>query len=302
MHTFLVTHLAGIPAKLAATAVVLAVAWLIARVARIFGEHREAGAIRLRFWLHQSVRMLVTALWIAAVLAIWVEDTSRLGTIAALITAGLTVALQRVITSVAGYFSILRGSVFTVGDRITMGGVRGDVVALSYLRTTIMEMGQPPSVQDDEPGMWVSGRQYTGRIVTITNDKVFDTPVYNYTREFPFVWEEIRIPIRFHDDWPSVERMLTDTARRHTAEIVAAGREALPHLVQRFTLFEQPDLEPSTFVRITDNWIEVTVRFLARDRGVRALKSHISRDILNALHEMQIEVASTTIDIVGLPR
>ena len=33
--------------------------------------------------------------------------------------------------------------------------------------------------------MWVSARQYTGRIVTVTNDKIFDTPVYNYTTRVP---------------------------------------------------------------------------------------------------------------------
>jgi hypothetical protein len=31
-----------------------------------------------------------------------------------------------------------------------MGGVRGDVIALAFIYTTIMEMGQPPAVQSDE--------------------------------------------------------------------------------------------------------------------------------------------------------
>ena len=86
---------------------------------------------------------------------------------------------------------VLGGNTFTVGDRITMGGVRGDVIALTFTQTKIMEMGQPPAVQGADPAMWVRSRQFTGRIVTVTNDKVFDEPVYNYTREFPFIWEEI---------------------------------------------------------------------------------------------------------------
>jgi small-conductance mechanosensitive channel len=58
-----------------------------------------------------------------------------------LISAGLAFALQQVIISLAGYIVILRGDTFTVGDRITLGGVRGDVVRLRCLKTTIMEMG-----------------------------------------------------------------------------------------------------------------------------------------------------------------
>ena len=68
-----------------------------------------------------------------------------------LVTAGLAFALQKVITAVAGYFVILRGDTFSVGDRITMGGVRGDVIELGFIKTTIMEMGQPPAVQNADP-------------------------------------------------------------------------------------------------------------------------------------------------------
>ncbi|MBV8520350.1 MAG: mechanosensitive ion channel family protein [Acidobacteria bacterium] len=288
--------------KIIASLIVLAVAWALSALARWIAERRgSAEHVRRKFWIHQLARVLITSLWLFALATLWITGTARMGTIAAVLTAGLTVALQRVITSIAGYFSILRGSTFTVGDRITMGGVRGDVVALSYLRTTIMEMGQPPAVKSDEPAMWIEGRQYTGRIVTITNDKDFDTPVYNYTREFPYIWEEIRIPIKFDADWRRVERTLLELAGKHTDPIVAEARAALPRLLARFTLFEPPRIEPATFVRITDNWIELTVRFIARDRGVRELKSAMSRDILGALAEANIDVASTTFAVVGVP-
>jgi small-conductance mechanosensitive channel len=75
-----------------------------------------------------------------------------------LVTAGLAFALQKAVTAVAGYFVILRGNTFNVGDRIVMGGVRGDVIGLSFTQTTIMEMGQPAAVQSADPAMWVQAR------------------------------------------------------------------------------------------------------------------------------------------------
>jgi small-conductance mechanosensitive channel len=119
------------------------------------------------------------------------------------------------VTAVAGYFVILRGKTFNVGDRIVMGGVRGDVIALSFTQTTIMEMGQPPSVASDDPGMWVKRRQYTGRIVTVSNSKIFDEPVYNYSRDFPYIWEEISLPVSYTADRKRAEEVLLDVARRH---------------------------------------------------------------------------------------
>ena len=66
------------------------------------------------------------------------------------------------------------------------------------MQTQIMEMGQSPQEQADAPAMWVHSRQFTGRIVTVTNDKVFDEPVYNYTHEFPYIWDEISLPVAYH--------------------------------------------------------------------------------------------------------
>ena len=160
---------------------------------RILGD-REG---RAKFWFRQGLRLLLATVLILGLVSIWFSDPARLASAAAFVTAGLAIASQRLITAVAGYFIILRGKNFNVGDRIVMGGVRGDVIALGFTQTTIMEMGQPPSEQSDAPSMWVAGRQYTGRIVTITNDKIFDNPVYNYTREFPYIWEEMRVPIRY---------------------------------------------------------------------------------------------------------
>lgn len=150
---------------------------------------------RSRFWIRQAISLLAAILLIVVFLSIWFEDSTRLSTAIGLVTAGLAFALQKVVSSIAGYFVILRGRNFTIGDRISMGGVRGDVIGLGFIQTTIMEMGQPPSVQESEPAVWVKSRQFTGRIVTVANSKIFDEPVFNYTRDFPFIWEEIAIPI-----------------------------------------------------------------------------------------------------------
>lgn len=46
----------------------------------------------------------------------------------------------------------------------------------------------------EDPAVWVNSRQYTGRLVTVTNGAIFNEPVYNYTRDFPYLWEEIVLP------------------------------------------------------------------------------------------------------------
>lgn len=176
--------------KLLFTAVFFLVLYLLSKalgyVARKLGGKGQKAA----FWTGQGVGLMVFLLALVGFLSIWFDNPGRLATGAGLIGAGLAFAMQKVVTSFAGYFVILRGKTFNVGDRISMGGVRGDVISLNFIQTVIMEMGEPPAVQQDDPGMWVQSRQYSGRIVTISNAEIFEKPVYNYTRDFPYIWEE----------------------------------------------------------------------------------------------------------------
>ena len=262
-----------------------------------FARYKET---RLRFWSRQGIDVATSVVLILGLVSIWFDNPANLAIGFGLASAGLAFALQKVITSLAGYLVILRGKTFNVGDRITMGGVRGDVIALGFIQTTIMEMGEPAAVQGADPAVWVSGRQFTGRIVTVTNSTIFDEPVYNYSRDFPLIWEEMRIPVTYACNRSRAEQILLDAANVHTEDVAALGIAALQSMMRRFTMVEA-DTKPRVFYRITDNWLELGLRFLAPAHGARALKDAMSRDILEAFDAEGIGIASATYDIVGFP-
>ena len=257
-------------------------------------------ANRISFWSRQGLALLLAVVSVIGLVSIWFDNPANLTTAVGLVTAGLAFALQKVVTSVAAYFILLRGTNFTVGDRITMGGVRGDVVALGFFQTTIMEMGQPPAVQGADPAIWVMSRQFTGRIVTVANSKIFDEPIYNYTREFPFIWEEMRLPIAYRDDRSKVEKILLDAARAHAVKPAEQDPGLLRHIQARFGV-TAADFEPRVYWRITDNWLELTVRFITPDRGVRNIKDAMAREVMAKLDEAGIAIASATFEISALP-
>lgn len=276
---------------------------LIARriVRRVTDSLLRRRLVRVRFWARQAISLISALVIVVGLASLWFDDPSRLTTALGLVTAGLAFALQKVVTAVAGYVVIMRGKTFGVGDRIVMGGVRGDVIDLDFTQTTIMEMGQPPPVQNADPAMWVQSRQYTGRMVTVSNARVFDEPVFNYTREFAYIWEEIVIPIAYTADRERVEKLLLRVAQHHTSSIQQMGQEASAELARRY-LVQSMDVSPRVYFRLTDNWLELTVRFVAREHGVRELKDAMSRDILSGLDQAGIEIASATFQIVGLPK
>jgi small-conductance mechanosensitive channel len=294
---------AGVGRQLLLTLALLAaavlVSWLLRRGLRV--ALRDRAPMGVQFWAQQGVHLLALAAVVVGLALVWFDDPGRFATMAGLVTAGVAVALQRVITSFAAYLIILKGNAFDVGDRITIGGVRGDVVALSFTQTVVMEMGQAPGELSDSPSIWVHGRQYTGRIVRITNDKIFDSPIYNYTREFPYLWEELRVGVAYGADHARAEAILLDVARRLTMPIAERAKPALVELSRRVFLRELPSVEPRVFWRLTDNWVELGLRFVAEPTSVRALKDEMSRQILAAFDASGLGIASATFEIVKLP-
>jgi small-conductance mechanosensitive channel len=166
--------------------------------------------------------------------------------------------------------------------------------------TQVFEMGQPPAEQDASPAMWVRSRQPTGRIVSVSNARVFDEPIYNYSREFNYIWEEITIPIAYSADRERAEEILLDATGKWTQDIAADATAAMDQFAWRYAIQSQP-VEPKVYYRLTDNWLELTVRFIAPVRGVRELKDELSREFLREFDAAGIELASATFEIVGFP-
>ena len=287
--------------KLLFTFVFFLLMYLISKGLRAIAHTDYSGTgHKATFWTRQGISLITFTLSLLGFVSIWFDNPARLATGVGLVGAGLAFALQKVITSFAGYFVILRGKTFNVGDRITMGGVRGDVISLNFIQTVIMEMGQPPSVQASDPGMWVQSRQYSGRIVTVTNAKIFEEPVYNYTRDFPYIWEEMHIPISYKDDRNRAEQIMLAAAEKETIHIAGMAQSAIDMLEKRFAI-EPATLKPQVYFRLTDNWVELSVRFLCQDHQIRGIKDRMSREIIDELDKANIGIASGTYEIVGMP-
>lgn len=275
---------------------VLGVQWLLRRT--LEHVYLRKPSPRLRFWTRQGVAIGTTMILVIGLLSIWVEQPGRLAAVLGLLGAGLALALQNVVKALAGYVVILRGDLFTVGDRITMGGVRGDVISVDFLTTHIFEMGQPPNELQMPPATWVRSRQPTGRIVSVSNARVFDDPVCNYTQGFNYIWEEVSIPIPYTADRERAEHILLETARKATHGLASDASAAISRFSWRFGMPEH-SVEPNVYYRLTDNWLELTVRFIAPTTGVRDLKDELSRDILRELDAAGIALAPARVEVTG---
>lgn len=257
------------------------VAWIVGHVAtRAFTDAEQ------RYNARRIVRAIAWFVGLLALIVIWQPLDGNLAPALGLATAGLAFAMQEAVGAVAGWFNITFGNIFQVGDRIKMAGVQGDVIDISLLKTRLMEIG------DDDGTTWVGGRQYTGRVVSVSNKATFTDPVYNFSSYFEYIWEEIEVAVPHHEDWQRASEVLEDEARlQATSE---GAREAMEVVRKRFPVPET-ELEPRVFASADENYMRLAVRFVVPTRSARSVKDGIIRRIHTRLEQAGVEVVSTTV-------
>ena len=273
--------------KLVAAVIAVLVVLTISKfLQRSIGRYVKGSDTRYR------ARKFVSLLgYLSAFLAITVVFSDRLGgfTVAfGVAGAGIAFSLQEVIASIAGWIAISFGGFYATGDRVQVGGIRGDVIDISVLRTTLMEVGE-----------WVKGDLYSGRIVKVANSFVFKEPVFNYSGDFPFLWDEITLPVRYGSDWKLARTMLRNLVDEVLVGYANEVKDAWQGMVRQYRV-EDANVEPMITLRATDNWIEFTVRYVVDYRKRRWMKDHLFTRILEEVDksEDRIRLASATFEVV----
>jgi small-conductance mechanosensitive channel len=186
-------------------------------------------------------------------------------------------ALQTPITSLIGWVYLLIRQPYRVGDRIEIGGARGDVIDVSYLDTTLWEFGGP----------YLSTQHPSGRIIRFPNSLVLNETVYNYSWPlFPYVWNEIKFNVAYDSDLDFVAQTMKEVVVEELGEkmmdLVSVYRELLRQTpVDELQIQERPVVH----FRPSDNtWLEAIVRYLVHPKESGRVKTRILTKLLDKLN------------------
>ncbi len=201
--------------------------------------------------------------------------------------AGIAFALQEVIASVAGFVAVSFGGFYRVGDRVQLGGIKGDVIDIGVLRTTLMQIGE-----------WVNADQYNGRIVRVANSFVFKEPVFNYSGEFPFLWDELTLPLRQDSRRPAVRAMMARVAQEVVGDFANAAEKAW-HPMTRQYLIEHASVQPLVVMSANANALEFTLRYVVDYKSRRITKDRLFDRLLDELDlaPQDMGLATSTLNI-----
>ncbi|HEY6226551.1 MAG TPA: mechanosensitive ion channel family protein [Verrucomicrobiae bacterium] len=231
-----------------------------------------------RFNLKRIVRLVTALVVVFIVISVlfvnWYAAVVSLG----LISLILGFALQTPISSFIAWIYILARAPYRVGDRIEIGDVRGDVIDVSYLDTTLWEVG----------GRHLSGDHPSGRVIKFPNTNVFSTPVINYSWPlFPYIWNEIKFNIAYESDIEFVAATMQSIAEKEVGESMMDKVVLFRNLLAKTPVDHLNVKErPTVTFRVSDNtWLEATVRYLVDPKEAGQVKTRLTKKLLLELNK-----------------
>lgn len=256
-------------------ATLAALVLLAAKLLEIFAIGRLRDHVtryNLKRVLHLLVAFSITGIAVSVLFANWRAAVVSLG----LVSLILGFALQTPISSFIGWIYILVRRPYRVGDRIKINDLRGDVIDVSYIDTTLWEFG----------GDYLSGDHPSGRVIKFPNSTIFNTAVINYSWPlFPYIWNEIKFNVAYESDLEFV----SNTMQRIVEEEM--GASMMQKVVQYRDLLSQTPVDhlsvqekPTVSFRVSENtWLEAIVRYLVHPKEAGGVKSRLVRKLLTAL-------------------
>ena len=216
-------------------------------------------------------RIVVTAAIALILILALSTDMGSLATFAGFLSAGIAIALQNVILSVAAYFLLIGRFGIRVGDRVQIGEVTGDVFDIGLVRMLLVEL-------DTSTGE----ARATGRIVVFSNSVVFQ-PSSNFFKQLPgsnFAWRRISLTLNADVDYGLAEQRIS-AAVTSVYETYKSELEQQHRVLESSLTIHIASAQPQTRLRLKEAGLEIVILYpvvLTRAAQIDDLMTHALLD------------------------
>ena len=235
--------------------------------------NRYVTDIRRRGQVMAARRLVLGLIVLAVVLINFSDEIGSAATVVGFAAAGIAVALQNVILSIAGYFFLIGRFGIKAGDRVQIGGVTGDVIDIGLVKLSLMELGGTGT--HHEP---------TGRVAVFSNAIVFQ-PSGNFFKQAPgtsFVWNEVRLTLAPNIDYRLAEKRLLEVVDEVFARYRDRVMRDYRHLERDLNIMlETP--KPQSRLYLSKAGLEIVIRYPAETYSAPQITDEISRRVLDAI-------------------
>jgi len=295
---------------------------LLRKYLKYVGKEKEYNSLK------SVVKYVVWVLAIIAILSVVMGNFGVWLTSLGLVGFGVTFALQKPILNMVGWFTLIFNRTYSIGDRIKVGDVRGDVKEIQIMYTVM-------------DGLLPNTDELSGKLITVPNEMVLTGSITNFTKTGYYLWDELSIDVTYESNWKKAEKILKEVAfkvvdkyvgtiddeesakhknlrdtlrvlKKHHSEITrTSDKRVIEHRIEQVNKeFEKADemkksvqehkkAEPIVRIELESSSIGLNVRYMAHYKCLRVMKSEINEGFLNVIAKTKdIEIAYPHMQIV----
>lgn len=247
------------------------------------GSHAQARQI----W-----RLVASTVWLGVLFTLvfgLLGDVASAALSLGLVGAALAFVLQKPLLNVAAWASITYHRVFRIGDRVQIGDARGYVADIHIMHTVLREFGG-----------WMHGETFTGRLVDVPNSLMFEAPVYNYTREAPFVWDEVDVYVTHDSDVDAAKAHVLDAAREVIGPFMASMHDTFRDKLESHDLEGFIRKEPVLRMEFGESGVHLFAIYFCQAELRRQVRGDITERVWRRFREdARVRIAVPHLRVVG---
>lgn len=252
---------------------------LISKIAILINLKTNKNEKKL-YTFNKKTKIAKLLLTMIVLLIIWEKQLTNIITFISFIGAAATLAMRDIIINFLAGIYITISKPFKLEDRIEVGSTIGDIVNINSLNFEILEVAK----KED-------GEQSTGIIVQVPNSKVFTEEIKNYTKAFKYIWSELSVKIKLDSDLVKNKKTLYDIVNSNdiVKKIPKKMKVQLNEAIGDYRIYYN-NLEPIIYTKLSEEYVTLTIRYLAHPKKAR----HIESQIWNKIYE---EAQNNKIDL-----
>ena len=172
------------------------------------------------------------------ILYIWGEAISGFAVSLFAVALAIVISVKETFMSLNGAFLRIQGHHYEIGDRICIKGIRGDVIDISLLSTTMMEIGKDSA-----------NHQITGKKIIIPNSLLLEEPIINESFLDHYDLLHVKVPMNQSDSWKKAKEILLQAAKEECASFIEQARVKI-RILERSRSIDLPSIEPRVSVQV----------------------------------------------------
>lgn len=235
---------------------------------------------KIEYEFTKVFKYIITIFKFLAILFIWSDFITKMMTLITFVSAAFTIAIRDVIFNFFSGIYIKIAKPFTIEDRIEINNYKGDVININSLNFEVLEVNNKSNLG-----------QSTGVITHIPNSNIFSYPLRNYNKGFKYIWNELELRIPLDYDMQKAKKTLYGIVNKNAVikEIPKKIKHQINDMTNSYRIYYNY-YTPTIYVRIKDNYVLYTIRYLMHPKKAKTVNSELWTEILKAYQNKEIEI------------